>query len=130
MTIDIGLSQFPLDPMHLLYLGVMKRLLNFFVKGNKEVRMRDMDIENINIHLTRMRKYIDRRDCARLLRKNALHQIDMWKATEFRQFLLYTGPIVLKNRLPQNQYNHFLSFHCAIRILSTPLHMKYINFAN
>ncbi|CAK9809260.1 hypothetical protein ANTQUA_LOCUS5961 [Anthophora quadrimaculata] len=37
------------------------------------------------------------------------------KATEFRLFVLYLGPIVLKEILPY--YEHFLLFHAAIRIL-------------
>lgn len=43
-----------------------------------------------------------------------------YKATEFRQFTLYTLIILLKDVLPKKYYKHFLKFHCAIRILSTP----------
>ncbi|KAB0804630.1 hypothetical protein PPYR_01600 [Photinus pyralis] len=45
----------------------------------------------------------------------SLHFVDKWKATEFRQFLLYTGPFALKGELPNDQYKHFLLFHVAIR---------------
>lgn len=41
-----------------------------------------------------------------------------WKATEFRQFLLYTGIVVMKSVLPTNCYDHFLSLSVAIRILT------------
>lgn len=45
-------------------------------------------------------------------------EIDRWKGTELRQFLLYTGTIVLQNVLPNHMYIHLLSLSIAIRILS------------
>lgn len=47
----------------------------------------------------------------------SLKYLKHWKATEYRQILLYTGPIVLKSMLSQDSYNHFISLHVAIRIL-------------
>ena len=47
-----------------------------------------------------------------------LEEIDRWKATEFRLFLLYLGPIVLINVLPLKMYKHFMSLSCVIYILS------------
>jgi hypothetical protein len=49
-----------------------------------------------------------------------LAQISRWKAVEFRVFLLYTGPLILKKILSPEKYQHFLFFHVAIRILATP----------
>lgn len=46
-----------------------------------------------------------------------LVNIDRWKATEFRQLLLYTGPVVLRDVLEKDTYYHFLVLHVAIRIL-------------
>ena len=45
-----------------------------------------------------------------------LLEVKRWKATEFRQFLLYSGPIVLKGVL----YQHFLSLSTSITILCYP----------
>ncbi|CAN7990545.1 unnamed protein product [Ixodes hexagonus] len=42
------------------------------------------------------------------------------KATELRCFLLYLGPVVLKNVLDRERYEHFLVLHVAIRILASP----------
>lgn len=39
------------------------------------------------------------------------------KDTELGLFLLYIGPIILKNRLPDKYLIHFNALHCAIRIL-------------
>ena len=51
-----------------------------------------------------------------------------WKATEFTQFLLYTGPLALFGYLPDALYHNFLILHCAIFILVQPrlsLHHDY-----
>jgi len=44
--------------------------------------------------------------------------LSSWKATELRQFLLYTGPVILKGYLPVAEYENFLSLCVAIRLLN------------
>ena len=43
----------------------------------------------------------------------SLELLDRWKATEFKQFLLYPGPVVLKNILTESKYKHFFSLSIA-----------------
>ena len=40
----------------------------------------------------------------------ALSEFKQWKATELRQFLLHTGPVILKKVLPRFMYKHFFIF--------------------
>jgi len=40
-----------------------------------------------------------------------------WKATEFRSFLIYLAPIVLKGIVSSKVYDHFLALHISISIL-------------
>ncbi len=49
----------------------------------------------------------------------SLHELDRWKATEFRQFLLYTGPVVLCGIVGQDLYHHFLCLSVGMSILLT-----------
>jgi hypothetical protein len=46
-----------------------------------------------------------------------LLELERWKATEFRQFLLYTGPIVLRNVVKSSIYTHFLMLSIAVSIM-------------
>lgn len=95
-------SQFPLDYMHLVCLGVMKRRLGSRV------------IDDISQHLLNLNSHIP----SEFARKpRSLKEIDRWKATEFRQFLLYTGPVVLAEILHPNMYNNFLLLSVGIHIL-------------
>ena len=47
----------------------------------------------------------------------SLKDLDRWKATEFRQFLLYSGPVVLRNILSNDAYQHFLALSITLTIL-------------
>lgn len=53
-------------------------------------------------------------------RPRSLEFIKRWKATEFRQFLLYSGPIVLKDCVSKRVWCNFLVLHVAARLLSSP----------
>lgn len=46
--------------------------------------------------------------------------IAQWKATECRQFLLYTGPVILQNIISKTYYKHFISLSTGIRVLCDP----------
>ena len=61
----------------------------------------------------------------------ALDDVDRFKATEFRQFLLYTGKIVLRRILPDSLYCHFLCLNVALAILLSPsLLQKHSDYAS
>lgn len=114
--LDIGLvSQIAIDYMHLVCLGVVKRLVQFWVKGPKNIRLPDAKLESLCKALVAMRVEITN-EFAR--KPRTLRDIDRWKATECRQFLLYTGPVILKSILSETYYCHFLALSIAIRILS------------
>jgi len=108
-------SQFPLDPMHLVYLGVMRRLLLSWVKGLLTVRLPAAAIIAISSLLMQLRAHIPS-DFARQPR--SLSEVERWKATEFRLFLLYLGPVVLRKFLKDCLYKHFLLLFTGITILS------------
>lgn len=62
-----------------------------------------------------------RRENLEFCRKpRGLEEINRWKATELRQFLLYSGIVVLHNVLPQDYYDNFLAFQLSTFILCNP----------
>lgn len=127
--LKIGLvTHVPLDYMHLICLGVMKRLIQFWCKGNQTVRLHKEQILEINDKIMRYRQYCIT-EFARKPRN--IDNIDRWKATELRQFLLYYGPVLMKPYLSNAMYLHFLSLHCAVRIMCTKeLCLRYNEYAN
>lgn len=121
-------SNFVLDPMHLIYLGVVKRLIvNYWLEGKRPFKISKNVIENINSLLHNLRKYIPS-EFGRKIR--TLKDVKRWKAVEFRFFLLYCGMVVLANTVNTVIYKHFLLLQTAIFILnSQELIEKYLNFA-
>lgn len=122
-------TNFPLEYMHLICLGVVKKLLcNIWLHGKPSHKLSKECVRKISDLLLSLKSYVP----MEFVRKTrSLDEVKRWKATEFRFFLLYTGPLVLLNLIPSNKYLHFLTLHIAIRILmSTDLKKTYIEFAN
>lgn len=49
-----------------------------------------------------------------------LSEIDRWKATELRYFMLYAGPVVLKNSIALEIYENFMLLSVAMHLLLSP----------
>lgn len=113
-------SNVPLDYMHLVCLGVMRKLIQLWLSRliKKPVRLLSNIIREISDALTDLVKFIPS-DFSR--KPRALKYLKYWKATELRLFLLYLGPLVLRKRLSKDVYNHFLELHVAITILTSPV---------
>lgn len=79
--------------------------------------MPDEKINKINCELNVLRSYVPSEIC-RLPR--AINDIEYWKTTELRTFLLYSAPIVLKGKITKAFYNHFFLLVYGIRILMRP----------
>lgn len=128
-SIDI-VKSFAVDYMHLVCLGVMRKLIHIWmgnIKGPVNVRLPSWKISQISSALHSIRKNNITKDFSR--KPRALEEINRWKATELRQFLLYTGIVVLKNVLTDDCYQNFLVLSLSMRILLSNSYKKYINYA-
>lgn len=119
-------KSFPLDYMHLVCLGVMKKLLSLWLNGKPGIKLSARQISQISDLII---GYTPNVPVEFNRKPRVLIEYKRWKATEFRQFLLYTGPLVLKSILPRDKYIHFLSLHVAIRILSSEIHLDKTDYA-
>lgn len=126
LDLEIGLvTQIPLDFMHLCCLGVMKKLLLLW-KETIPYKLSRKQLAKISKRLVSFASFIP----ASFNRKpRSLEEIRHWKATEFRMFLTYIGPIVLNGILDDNRYKHFMLFHTAIYILSSSTSREWVDYA-
>jgi len=116
--LGIGLvSNFPIDYMHLVCLGVMRRLLLCWLKGPLSSRLCARKVIQLSEKLLNIRTYVPR-EFGRKPRSVA--EILRWKAVEFRQFLLYAGPVVLLHVLPEVLYQNFMLPSVGISLLANP----------
>lgn len=51
-------------------------------------------------------------------KRRSLDELDRFKATELRSFLLYTRPVVLKDTTDINIYNNFMLLFSGVNLLS------------
>lgn len=117
----------PLDYMHLICLGVVKKfVVNTWCFGRPPHKLAAREINIMSDTLISFTKFVPV-EFARVPR--SLKESKRWKATEFRQFLLYTGPIVLKRVLHNTKYDHFISLHIASIILLSEKYQLYTDYA-
>ena len=93
--------------MHLICLGVVRKLVWLWLCSPLELRRRlsAHQVAEISDNLISMKPFIPK-EFAR--KPRSLSEWQRWKATEFRQLLLYTGPVVFASKLPDAVYHNFL----------------------
>ncbi|CAH0558730.1 unnamed protein product [Brassicogethes aeneus] len=109
-------TQVPFECMHLIYLGVTKKILSAILEGKyAHTRLNARKINILNARMQIIRDYCSS-DFGR--RPAPLSKYSRFKATEFRQFLLYTACAVLQNVISDECYRHFMLLSCVTRLLS------------
>lgn len=108
-----------LDYMHCVcfFFFVTKRLVEFWVKRKRNIRMTEKSKESINNDLIMLRLFVPSEFC-RLPRP--IDDKKFWKSTELRSFVLNIEAIVLIGKLKLELYQHFLLLVFTSRILVSP----------
>ena len=120
-------SGFVLDYMHLVCLGVVRKMVSLWLTGPLKTRIGWRAVREINEKLVSLKPYVP----LEFPRKpRPISEFEHWKAVEFRQLLLYTGPMCLTNVLTPELYNNFLLLCVAMSVLLSPsLCDKYIPYS-
>jgi hypothetical protein len=108
-------ADFPIDPMHCLYIGTVKKLLGTISK-DAAYKLAPRSLRSLNSFMESLAVETPR-EFSRHSR--SLESLANWKATELRTFLHYTGPVALLGKLSHDRYQHFLTLHVAAKILSS-----------
>ncbi len=107
-------TQVPLDYLHLVCLGVARKLVRQWVKGKIPHKIRATDVQRISQRFISFRKHFP--SCFQR-KPRSLDEVMHFKGTEYRTILLYTGVPAFYKILDPQKYSHFLHFHTAIYIL-------------
>lgn len=105
-----------IDYMHQICLGIVKNMIKLWLnrkdkiyKNKKFYMINSFNIDAIDSSLKQIRKTCPK-EFSRKCRE--ISDVVYWKATEFRMFLLYTGPIILREYLTDKAYKHFAFAFC------------------
>jgi len=122
-------SQVPFEYMHLIGIGLSKKCISAWVTGKygKKMKLSGRSQDVISKRLRHISRYCPR-EFAR--KPRALNDYKDYKATEGRQFILYTAPVAVQGILEKQGYRHFLLLHAAIRALChSPISQTLLVFA-
>lgn len=113
------IEDIPIDPIHLFDLGIMKKLLQTWIKGKPvHARLSLSNIAKLDELLLNLQNSITN-DFER--KPRTTEELGHWKSSEFNQFLTHTGPVLLFSILDPTLYQHFLNLHVSVRLLSRKL---------
>ncbi|XP_074115110.1 uncharacterized protein LOC141537829 [Cotesia typhae] len=114
LPIDL-VHQVSFDYMHLVCLGIMKKTIGSLVFGKcKLKKLPSFKVKLLSNRLITLQLHCPR-EFARIPRE--LDKLVNFKATEFRQLLLYTFIVVFRGIITVEQYDHFLLLHSSMRVL-------------
>lgn len=102
---------FAIDSMHLIYLGIMRKMINIWISGNNKLaKFSSLTTQDVSSKLLSFKSYIPYEF---VRRPRSFSDIKYWKATEYRNFVLYFGVVALKDCGNETLYNNFLLLHAV-----------------
>lgn len=114
-SLPVGMvSGYPIDYMHLVCLGNARKLISLWLKGPLATRLGPALVKEISSKLLDLKSCVG---CEFARKPRSLGDFERWKATEFRQMLLYTGMVVTRDILPRAMYDNFMLLSVAMTIL-------------
>lgn len=127
-ALGVGMvSSFPVDYMHCVCLGVMRKLLFLWRDGSRLYRLTP---EKLQLLENRLKIYKTVWPCEFNRQPRSLKELEHWKATEFRQFLLYITPL-LGDILSNSVFSHMMLLKYGLTILlNTELNGLYNSYAD
>jgi hypothetical protein len=121
IAINCSISDTVLDYMHMVCISCLPSLM-LWVRGPLPFRLPATVTGKLNNSLNALSSFTT----SEFSRKpRNVSETDQWKATEFCQFLLFTGPLVLHGVLPEQLHVQFLVTKCSIikRVVSLCHHI-------
>lgn len=114
------------DSLHLLHLGVMKRLIVSYKDGYASAyKWTPIAGSQLSAMIIAQKMPLE---IHRAVRPIAV--ICHWKASECAVFLNYIGIGALKSFLPENHYHMFVNLFCAVTICSSDYHRQFLPVAH
>ncbi|KAF0749971.1 Uncharacterized protein FWK35_00025027 [Aphis craccivora] len=104
-----------------------EKLLLLWIKGPLSVHLPSSKIKQLT-NLSLSFKFEFPCEFSRKLR--SLVEVARWKATEFRSFLLYTGPVILKSIVPDNCLKNFKALNIAMIKLLSPNCRSFVQYSD
>lgn len=120
------ITQFPLDYLHLICLGITKKIIHIWCKGQIPYKESKQHVDYLSGKLSSYNSCFP----VEFNRKpRGIGELEYWKGTEYRTFLLYSGPVALKNILSVEKYNHFMLLSVGVRMLLNKNNSQWIPLA-
>lgn len=120
----VGLfTSIPPEYQHLICLGVVRRLTHFYflrVKDFKlKCRLSSHQLQHVSSLIDKCKPFFPK-EFNRKFRD--LRELLNFKATEFRTFILYLAPFILRNVLPKQYYENLLLLHFSVYVFVSKKH--------
>lgn len=127
LPIDM-VKNFPVgDSLHLIDLGIMKRLITGWRDGNFGKYVTKWRASDINTVTTFLESCKLPSEIHRTVR--GLDCLAYWKASEYRSFFFYLSIVILPEVLSPSAFTHFLMLYCGITICSNKSYLMYLPLA-
>lgn len=117
LNIDMVQDIVVADSLHLLHLGIMKRLLKIFIEGHPVcdyAKLKKCQVEKLSALITAQKTPLEIHRSVR-----GLGVISHWKGSECAVFLNYIGIGALKHFLNDDLFKMFVYLFCATTICSS-----------